>query len=131
MACTSEFGVWSNTDGCYYELLNPQPPASDPLWEGHYPDGAIYQWVCFGYQGTGGGTGWRATPPAGLTGPMVSPAELAQRAVELPHLQGPNIGMAPQTGRPGLVGLPVWPWTAVTPTTWGRCRRPRACRGCQ
>lgn len=120
MSCTDpDFGTWSNADGCYYRLADPQPPASSPLWEGHYPDGAIYESVCFGYQGTGGGAVWRATPPAGLAAPTVSPAELAQRAVELLRLEGPDIGMAPEAGRSGLVGLPVWLWTAVAPRTWG------------
>ncbi len=117
--CTSEFGVWNNADGCYYQLATPQPPASDPAWEGHYPAGAIYHLTCFGYIGTGGGDGWFATPPAGLAGPAVSAAVLAQRAVSLLALRGPAIGIAPSLGRPGLVGLPVWLWTGVSAHTWG------------
>jgi hypothetical protein len=35
------------------------------------------------------------------------------------RLEGPDIGRAPQAGRPGLVGLPVWLWTTRTPRTWG------------
>ena len=35
------------------------------------------------------------------------------------QLAGPAIGMTPDPGRAGLVGVPVWLWTAVMPTTWG------------
>lgn len=119
MPCSdSQFGTWNNGDGCYYKILQPQPPASDPVWEGHYPDGAIYEFVCFGIIGTGGGWAWRATPPAGLGG-RIDPAVLARRAIDLLRLEGPSIGMAPRPGSTGLVGVPVWMWTAVTPRTWG------------
>ncbi|TQS44444.1 ATP/GTP-binding protein [Cryptosporangium phraense] len=36
-------------------------------------------------------------------------------------IKGPQIGIVPgpEAGKAGLVGLPVWLWTAVTPQTWG------------
>jgi hypothetical protein len=34
-------------------------------------------------------------------------------------LTGPAIGMTVEGGELGLVGVPVWLWTQVTPTTWG------------
>ncbi len=111
------FGWFNPADDCYYQLLQPQPPASDIAWEGHFPQGAIYEQVCGWIIGTGGGWVWRATPPPGLGG--VTAAQLAQQAVRLLRLSGPDIGMAPRPGSTGLVGLPVWLWTAATPTTWG------------
>jgi hypothetical protein len=58
-----------------------------------------------------------------LQGPpprAVSPATLAARAINLLGLTGPEIGIVPKPGsQGGLVGLPVWLWTRVTPTTWG------------
>jgi hypothetical protein len=35
------------------------------------------------------------------------------------RLTGPRIGVVPRPGERGTVGVPVWLWTAVTPTTWG------------
>jgi hypothetical protein len=113
------FGWFNPSDDCYYQLMSPQPPASDPAWEGHFPHGAIYEQTCWWIIGTGGGWVWRATPPPGLGGAGITPAQLAQQALRLLRLSGPDIGMAPSPGSTGLVGVPVWMWTAVTPRTWG------------
>ena len=110
----SMFGWFNPTNACYYKLVEPQPPATDPAWEGHYPNGAIYDIVCPGIIGTGGGWGWVATPPPGF-GPRVSAAQLAQEAIRRLRLLPPEIGMAPPPTSTGLVGVPVWLWTAVTP----------------
>jgi hypothetical protein len=41
--CLNSFGYWSASTGCWIELASPQPPESDPLWQGHTAkDGAIY-----------------------------------------------------------------------------------------
>ena len=56
------FGWFDNSDGCYYETLTPQPAYDATLWEGHLAgQGAIYQFMCPGLSGTGGGWRWRAT----------------------------------------------------------------------
>lgn len=114
----SMFGWFNPTNACYYKLVEPQPPATDPAWERHYPNGAIYHIVCPGIIGTGGGWGWVATPPPGF-GPRVSAAQLAQEAIRRLRLLPPEIGMAPPPTSTGLVGVPVWLWTDVTPATWG------------
>lgn len=115
----SNWGWWSNSQGCYFKAAEPQPPATDPVWNGHYPDGQVYVATCLGGGGgTGGGWVWLSNPPDGF-GPSVSPATLAQRALDTMRLDGPAIGMAPPTGKTGLVGLPVWMWTTVSPSTWG------------
>lgn len=113
------FGWWSNSDGCYFERIEPPPPPTNPAWDGNYPNGAIYQATCFGFSGTGGGWVWRATPPLGYGGSGVSVESLAAQAVERLPLSGPAIGLAPDPSKMGLVGLPVWMWTEVTPSTWG------------
>ncbi len=115
----SVFGWWSNADGCYYQRLQPQPPAADPAWEGHYPDGVIYQATCPGTPGTGGGWTWRPTAPAGFGGGPGAVAQLASEAIARLSLRGPDIGLAPDQSKTGLVGLPVWMWTTVGPSTWG------------
>jgi hypothetical protein len=112
-------GWWSNVDQCWYLELAPQPPAAAAEWGGHYPDGAIYLGTCPGGGGTGGGWEWRATPPEGYGGGGVTPAEAAQQALRLLPIGGPDIGMAPEPGKAGLVGLPVWMWTSVSARTWG------------
>jgi hypothetical protein len=62
---------------------------------------------------------WFDNPPDGYGGTGPTPAELAARAVRLLPIAGPVIGMAPAPGSVGLVGLPVWMWTAVSARTWG------------
>jgi hypothetical protein len=114
-------GWFNPEDECFWELADPQPPAGDPIWQGHAPgDGRVYVAAC-GWPGLTGFTQfWRATPPPGFGG-LPTPAELAAQAVNQLPIRGPNIGIAPDDspGRAGLVGLPVWMWTPVTPATWG------------
>lgn len=113
------FGWFNEADGCYYQQASPQPPADDPVWEGHFPDGAIYLSSCPGVPGTGGGYVWWPDPPPGYGGSSATPAQLANEAVRRMRLSGPAIGIVPEPGKTGLVGLPVWMWTQVTPRTWG------------
>lgn len=121
--CVSPIWGWfSSRDSCYYKLRVPPPPATDSLWEGHYPDGGIYVVTCLaslGGPGTNGGWVWLATPPDGYGAASITPGELAARAVDQMQLTGAVIGMTPGPGRTGLVGVPVWLWTEVTPTSWG------------
>jgi len=113
------FGWWSNADGCYYERLDPPPPATDPVWAGHYPDGAVYQSTCLEVIGSGGGWDWRPTSPPGFGAGAGVLARLADEAIARLSLSGPDIGLAPDPSKTGLVGLPVWMWTRVAPSTWG------------
>lgn len=57
-----------------------------------------------------------AAGPEGETAEQVAIREFAK----LP-IKGPQIGIVPEAhdGSAGLVGLPVWLWTDVTPQTWG------------
>lgn len=114
-----EYGWFSQADGCYYRQADPQPPAEDPIWEGRHPAGAVYLATCLGTPGTGGGFVWWADPPPGFGGTSATPGQLANEAVRRMRLRGPEIGIVPEPGKVGLVGLPVWMWTAVTPQTRG------------
>ncbi|MFG2402535.1 ATP/GTP-binding protein [Streptomyces lydicus] len=104
---------------CTYKRADPQPPAGSLDWEGHKPgDGAVYEQTC----SYGGDSAydvirmvWAADPPKG----GVDPAVLAQRAVNKMRLRGPDIGIVPKPGGKGLVGLPVWMWTAKTAEAYG------------
>ncbi|MFF6979412.1 ATP-binding protein [Streptomyces sp. NPDC008343] len=114
-------GTWSQSEGCYVRKLDPQPPKSDPIWDGH-TTGAIYAFACMAQVNAlptpaDGFARWSATDPLGQTGPTA--AELAQQALSMMRLDGAKVGSAPPAGSKGLVGMPVWLWTAQTPNTWG------------
>lgn len=117
--CTTEFGWFNAENACYYRVHDPQPPAEDSVWQGRYPEGAVYLVTCaepLGGPGTNGGWVWLPTPPAGFG---VDPGELAERAVETMRLEGPAIRTPIDGDEIGTVGIPLWLWTEQTPTTWG------------
>ncbi|TBO59471.1 ATP/GTP-binding protein [Streptomyces kasugaensis] len=119
-------GKESPPELCTVRRLDPQPPADSPVWNGHSPsDGGIYIRSCpweAASQAVGAGAAgagqpfWSASPPPGKA---VDPAVLAQEAVDKMKLTGPDIGIVPKPGGTGLVGLPVWMWTAKTPEAYG------------
>ncbi|MCX5009186.1 ATP/GTP-binding protein [Streptomyces sp. NBC_00638] len=107
---------------CAVERLDPQPPASDPVWKGHKPgDGAIYTRVCIG-DALGAAAGaqvvpqvfWAAEDPA----VNVDPEQLAREAVDRMLLTGPDIASPRPAGR-YVVGMPMWMWVNQSPTTYG------------
>lgn len=113
--------------GCYVKLSQPQPPKTDPVWEGH-TNGAIY--VCYSplVARNGGApliTLWSATPPAGPTAPP-DPAALARKAIAVMQLHAIRIGIVPESrpGSVGIIGMPTWMW-AENPDqqTWGPITR--------
>lgn len=122
--CTSKSGYWSSERQCYVKLLSPQPPAGDPLWEGH-SDGAVYS-CSFDQDPMSPGIAhqfafWSPQQPAGVAAPP-DPAVLARTAVERMGLRAIEIGMVPED-RPGVsatVGMPVWMWVdRASPQTFG------------
>ena len=104
-------------DPCGYELVQPQPPATDPIWNGldpakgdvylkYCPDAAPVQVVL--------GAGIGALPP-----PM-DPAVLAAQIIARMAFTGPTIVTAPPQGaNSGVVGLPIWMWADPSPATTG------------
>lgn len=112
VACSSEYGYWSNTYRCYIRLADPQPPAGDPVWRGHEPgDGAVYD--CYQPQVDLMGYIWADNPPEN-SGAGPNPREVAQFAIDDMALRAIDVGITPQPGanRIGLVGMPVWMWAA-------------------
>lgn len=118
--CTSDQGYWSNGNECYVKAapagsVDPQ----DPVWEGNYPRGAIYD--CINPDigaGVTAGTGlvyrfWAAAPPSGVAAPP-DPELLAQQAVTAMDLRAVEIGIVPEDipGSIGIIGLPTWMWVA-------------------
>jgi hypothetical protein len=107
---------------CTVSKMDPPPPAGSELWEGHNPDdGAVYTRICSSTDefiginvNTTVETFWAANPP-----PPVDPAALAQQAVDKMTLRGPDIGITPKPGGKGVVGMPVYMWTAKGAETYG------------
>lgn len=130
-------GYWSNADSCYWQESRPPPPGTDPVWEGHYPEGSVYEPYCLPrinlHQNNCrdiGGTNdecleWRARPPW----EVITPEELARRAVQSMQLTGPDIGMAPPPGSDGVIGMPVWLWNNVNDHTWTSTSDPACDQG--
>ena len=127
--CSSEYGYWSNGYNCYISLLDPQPPAGDPSWQGHEPgDGAVYN--CYQPQTDLLIWIWSADPPPN-SGAGPTPREVAQIAIEQMELRAIDIGITPEPGEDsiGIVGMPVWMWAAnpdshtVGPITESASRR--------
>ncbi|MFE7111176.1 ATP/GTP-binding protein [Streptomyces sp. NPDC057575] len=103
---------------CTYKLVDPQPPAGSMEWGGREPgNGAIYQKTCAPGNDEAAITQlvWAANPPA----TQVDPAVVAQQAVDKMLLVGPRIGITPKPGGKGVVGMPVYLWTAKTASTYG------------
>jgi len=107
---------------CSVERLNPQPPASDPVWNGHkLGDGAIYTRICLS-DALSAAAGaqivpqvfWAAQAPA----VNVDPEQLAREAVDRMLLTGPNIA-SPRAAGQYLVGVPMWMWVNKSPTAYG------------
>jgi len=120
--CTTEDGTWNGTKLCYEKLVDPQPPKSDPEWDGN-DEGYIVsctpsaEWcneVAIP-NGTGGRactqsvTGWQPNLP-GVE--PVDPEELAREAFASLQIDPIGIGIVPddEPGRVGLVGMPTWMW---------------------
>ncbi|WP_155855999.1 hypothetical protein [Cellulomonas sp. URHD0024] len=117
--CEGPLGWFNDSDDCYWRKTDPQPPATDAIWAGHYPTGAIYSVACGTNPDGADGWVWSAAAPPGYGGTGVTPAQLAQQALARLALAGPAIRMTIQGSEMGLVGIPVWLWTEVGPTTWG------------
>lgn len=123
-ACTdAELGNWSNNEQCYLKRWEPQPPFSDPVWQGH-TDGAV--WACVREQGYDEGRHlvtrwvWLPGPPDTV---VTDPLTLAHQAITAMQLAPPVIRTAPGVGQVGLVNLPVWLWVEASENTYGPITR--------
>lgn len=113
------YGWWSNTIGCWLRAATPQPPPDDPVWAGNDPgDGVVYVLTCPWFQGVDGLPYWEWPLHRFFPADQGMVRDLVERAVGQLVLTGPDIGIAPDPGGIGLVGLPVWMWTAVNERTW-------------
>jgi hypothetical protein len=110
MACyVPGIGWLSAQDGCYYMEMQPQPPAGDPLWQGHQPgNGAVYVRTCS--LDAGGGTVSLWMPAAPPMPPQMTPGELAAWAAARIPREHALISSAPGDKKRGLVKSPVMLW---------------------
>ncbi|MEV6400905.1 ATP/GTP-binding protein [Streptomyces sp. NPDC051907] len=110
-------------EACTMKKMEPQPPAGSQYWRGRDPQkSTVYVRSCRHFTDTGASALFDEpvwAPNAAPAAAAVDPAVLAQRAVDKMLLAGPKIGIAPGPGQTGLVGMPVWLWTEVGPTTYG------------
>ena len=128
--CASDDGWWSNGQNAYCKVRVPQPPFSDPVWEGH-TDGQVYECLRGSNRLLVGAVYWvwLATPPNGAP---PDPRVLARQAMASMQLQAINIGLVPEPrpGSVGLVGMPNWMWVdAPTDNTWGPITRSASAAG--
>lgn len=117
ISCKSPAGTWSATHACYIQLTKPPPPDSDPRWG---PAGRIALDVLYTCTSPAGRVSYFTDN--GLRGiVIVNPVTVARDAMAKMNLRAIQIGMAPRaTPAYGLVGLPVWMWTAnPSPATVG------------
>ena len=100
----------------YVQVMKPQPPKTDPAWEGH-TDGAIYQFT--GIESchcTNGGWMWMQNPPPGMAPPVDPLAEARKLRAEM-TLPTPAFHRSPSEnndyrGQPfSYVNIPTWFWT--------------------
>lgn len=118
--CSGPLGWFNDSDDCYWRRLEHPPPPSDVIWAGHPAGGAIYAVSCAAtHPGGTDGWVWAPTDPPGYGGTGVTPQQLAQHAIARMQLTGPAIRMTIDGPEMGTVGVPVWLWTEVGPTTWG------------
>lgn len=114
--CTSPLGTWDAGLGCYLQLASPQPPHSDPLWQGH-TTGAIYDCTTWPPRTTGVGEIWLANPPAGP-----NPRTLALQAEKTLRLPQPSGNRSPDQSKE-FHGYPftyvnLWTWFWTDPASW-------------
>ncbi|WP_406088249.1 ATP/GTP-binding protein [Streptomyces virginiae] len=107
---------------CTYTLADPQPADDSGLWgpEGRKPGVSMYIEDCLDNE-----TGMHdiknifTDAPPGGGGRVIDPAVVARQAVDKMRLRPPAIGITPNPGGKGVVGMPVYMWTETGPETYG------------
>ena len=102
--CSTSGGVWSDENQCYLKpLADPPPPPPGKKTGGWY----MCTWIAGSAPGFVGVTLWLDQPPAG-----VDPAQLARQILARIQLQRVGIGITPEPGQTGVLGLPTYLWVA-------------------
>jgi hypothetical protein len=100
--CSTGDGVWLDGHECYIKLASDQPAPPPGKKEG-----AWYQctWLPGTVSGIIGRTLWLDQPPA-----QIDPAQLARELLARIQLARVAIGITPEPGRTGVLGLPTYLW---------------------
>lgn len=109
-----------NAPVCTSQLMANQPPPGSEV-RGNIT-GTVYQLDCAWRDGDPNnidpGT-WDFVGAGAVPVAAVDPAVVARQAVDSMLLKGPEIGITPKPGGKGVVGMPVYLWTAKSPETYG------------
>lgn len=106
--CRTVNGSWSAARACWVSLASPQPPADDPIWEGH-TTGGVYSCIPDSATSTGMDISydfWADSQP-----PTGNPQDAANAAYDAARrkIASPRLGMTPLTGQV-LIGTNTWLW---------------------
>lgn len=104
--CSDGFGgVWLGAPhNCYGFMLDPQPPADSPLWEGHSPDeGSV--WSCDYTVSIEENTWFVPGAP-----PVVDGATVARTLAERAPFEIVELNVAPSPPNKSYVNLKNWLW---------------------
>ena len=110
-------------DPCHYQLTDPQPPASDPIWAGHAPgSGAIYERVCQVSIGMLVNAPVFVPDGAAPVPVVATPLQLARQAVAQVKVPDPTVERSPSAQNVDQ-GMPytwvnLWTWFWTSPQTW-------------
>ncbi len=101
--CSTSHGDWVDQYECYIKMASqqlPPPPGKE--------EGAWYEctWLPGTVSGFTSQTLWLDRPP------LVDPAELARDILARIQLARVDIGITPEPGRTGLIGLPTYLWVS-------------------
>jgi hypothetical protein len=117
----------SRSDLCTFEPAQPQPAASDPIWAGHEPgSGTVYVRTCPYTRDTQPVSTFVFVPngedPA-TAAPVVTPAELAQRAMATLRVPRPVVERSPDERNRTASGVSYtwvheWTWFWASPRVW-------------
>ena len=106
---------------CLRKQLTPQPPKSDPAWNGHTTGSILVGPLCRDGKVVSLVPVW-SWSPTGPPEPVITPAELAQRALASVKVPKPRVHRSPSEALRDD-GLPytwvnVWTWFWTDPGPW-------------
>ena len=106
---------------CETRAASPQPPRSDPVWNGHQ-DGLILVELCWEIVQMGSHYFWAPSPPTGTPLAQVTPGELARRAQAALRAPAPVLERSPHDSgfEPGapLTWVNLWTWVWTARSSW-------------
>src|SRR4051794_33110752 len=113
--------IAAKADTCQTRRANPQPPKSDPVWDGHRK-GNIVVYPCWLLPQMDGRLLWAPAAPNTQGAVTVSPAQLARQALAQLRIPEPVIRRSPDasavdTGGP-VTWVNMWTWVWTQKETW-------------